>query len=114
MSDGGFLQLCMFKACCSSLSCAMFALSPLKMPNGCNLKIVQGMLNLPLKYLLSPFCHPKGVVFIQAVVSCLENSEGLQAVDEKILHVKQDCMYSSLRSTMFGTSSICQFANTEK
>ena len=45
----------MFKTCCSSLCCAAFALLPLKVPGGCNLKIVRGKLSPTLKYLLPLF-----------------------------------------------------------
>lgn len=49
----------MFKTFCSNLLYAVFALLPLKTPNGFKLKIVKGKLSIPLKYLLSPFLPPK-------------------------------------------------------
>lgn len=73
----------------------MFVLLPLKMPNDLKLKIVQGRLDIPLKYLLFPFCHPKGVVCIHAKFQYVENSQELQAVDKK------DCVLSRTACTQF-------------
>lgn len=75
----------MFKTFCSNLLYAVFALLPLKTPNGFKLKIVKGKLSILLKYLVSPFCHPKGVVCIHAKFQYIENNEGLQAIHEKIV-----------------------------
>lgn len=89
----GFLQQHMFKTFCSNLLYAVFVLLPLKMPNGFKLKIVQGRLSIPLRDLLSPFCHLKVLcVFMQ--YSSIWRTVRVYRLFTKILSVKQDCMYS--------------------